>query len=167
VLVGEMRDLETTHIAVETAETGHLVFGTLHTTTAHRTVNRLIDQFPVNEQEQIRSMLAESLSGVICQTLLKRKSKGRVAAFEVLVATSALRNCIRERKVFQIPSIMQTGARAGMRCLNDSILKLVLDDVVEPKEGLAKTVDRDDLLQKFLVAGIPIDSELSATGEAE
>ena len=164
VLVGEMRDLETAHIAIETAETGHLVFGTLHTTSAHRTVDRLINQFPVNEQEQIRSMLANSLSGVISQMLLKKKPSGRVAAFEILVATVAVQNCIRERKVFQIPSIMQTGAKLGMSCLNDSILRHVLNGTVDPEEALARTMDRQELLQKFQVAGIAVDSEDSGTG---
>jgi twitching motility protein PilT len=159
VLVGEMRDLETAHIAIETAETGHLVFGTLHTTTAHRTVDRLINQFPVNEQEQIRSMIANSLSGVISQTLLKKKPSGRVAAFEVLVATVAVQNCIRERKIFQIPSVMQTGAKHGMSCLNDAILRLVLEGKVDPEEGMSKTMDRQELLQKFQVAGITVDVE--------
>ena len=156
VLIGEMRDLETTHIAIETAETGHLVFATLHTTTASRTVDRLIDQFPVNQQEQIRTMLSNSLSGVVSQMLVQKKPQGRVAAFEVLVATTAARNCIRERKTHQIVSVMQTGAKLGMICLNDSLLKLVLEGTVEPKEALAKTVDRDDLRQKLAVAGIEV-----------
>jgi len=153
VLVGEMRDLETTHIALETAETGHLVFATLHTTTAARTVDRLVDQFPASQQEQIRTMLSNSLSGIICQTLVRRKSGGRTAAFEVLVATPAVRNCIRDRKTHQIPSLMQTGAKLGMLCLNDSLLKLVLAGEVEPQEALARTVDRDELRQKLAVAG--------------
>ena len=153
VMVGEMRDLETTHIAVETAETGHLVLATLHTTTAVSTINRLIDQFPPNQQEQIRSMLATTLRGVVTQTLLKRKSKGRVAAFEVLVVTPAVANNIRERKLHQIASLMQTGAKLGMMCLNDSLLRLVLDGVVEPVEALSKAVDRDDLMGKLKVAG--------------
>ena len=156
VLVGEMRDLETTHIAIETAETGHLVLGTLHTTTAVTTVNRLIDQFPTNQQEQIRSMLATTLRGVIAQTLLKRRSKGRVAAFEVLVVTTGVANNIRERKIHQIPSLMQTGAKLGMVCMNDSLLRLVLDGLVEPREAITQAVDRDELVQKFRVAGVDV-----------
>src|SRR5262245_64830894 len=109
VLVGEMRDLETIAIAIETAETGHLVFGTLHTNTAPSTVDRLIDQFPADRQNQIRMMLSESLKGVVAQTLLKRKGGGRVAALEILVVTPAVSNLIREGKTFQIPSLMQTG----------------------------------------------------------
>ena len=154
VMVGEMRDLETTHIAVETAETGHLVFGTLHTTTAASTIDRLIDQFPPDQQEQIRAMLASSLRGIVAQTLLKRKSSGRVGAFEVLIVNSAVQNNIRERKTFQIPSIMQTGAKLGMVCLNDSLLRLVIQGEVEPQEALSKAVDRSDLMQKLKVAGV-------------
>ncbi len=156
VMVGEMRDLETTHIAVETAETGHLVFGTLHTTTAPSTIDRLIDQFPADQQEQIRAMLASSLRGIVAQTLLKKKSGGRVGAFEVLIVNSAVQNNIRERKTFQIPSIMQTGAKLGMVCLNDSLLRLVIQGEVEPQEALSKAVDRNDLMQKLKVAGVNV-----------
>jgi twitching motility protein PilT len=114
LLVGEMRDLETISIAIETAETGHLVFGTLHTTTAPSTVDRIIDQFPADRQQQIRVMLSESLKGVIAQTLLPKKGGGRVAALEVLIITPAISNLIREGKTFQIPSAMQTGKNLGM-----------------------------------------------------
>src|SRR5204863_1700333 len=107
VLVGEMRDLETIAIAIETAETGHLVFGTLHTTTAASTVDRIIDQFPADRQAQIRVMLSESLKGVIAQNLCRKIGGGRIAALEVLIATSAVTNLIREGKTFQIPSMMQ------------------------------------------------------------
>jgi twitching motility protein PilT len=162
VLVGEMRDLETSRIAIETAETGHLVFGTLHTTTAASTVNRLISQFPTNEQEQIRSMIASNLRGVIAQTLLKRIPKGRVGAFEVLICTPAVQVNIRERKVHQIPSLMQTGAKFGMITLNDALLRLVVENKVEPSEALGRTVDRGDLLRKLKVAGIDVE-----TGEEE
>ena len=155
VLVGEMRDLETTHIAIETAETGHLVLGTLHTTTAASTVDRLIDQFPADRQEQIRTMLSTSLKAVIAQNLLRRKDgKGRVAAIEIMVVTPGIQNNIRERKTFQIPSLMQVGAKSGMVCLNDSLMKLVLDDVVDAREALAKSVDKEDLKAKLKVAGI-------------
>ena len=158
VLVGEMRDLETTHIAIETAETGHLVFGTLHTTTAASTVNRLIDQFPADRQEQIRTMLSTSLKGVVAQTLLKCKDgKSRVAAMEVLVVNSAIQNNIRERKTHQIPSVMQVSAKYGMTCLNDALLKLVLDDKVEAEEALHKAVDKEDLRVKLQVAGFEVD----------
>ena len=154
VLVGEMRDLETTHIAVETAETGHLVFGTLHTTTAASTVDRLIDQFPADRQEQIRTMLSSSLKGVVAQTLLKKKGGGRVAALEILMVNPAISNMIRDGKTFQIPSIMQTHGRAGMVMLNDAILRLVMDGLVEVKEAMAKALDKKDLADKLQVAGL-------------
>ena len=154
VLVGEMRDLETTEVAIETAETGHLVLGTLHTTTAASTVDRLIDQFPSDRQAQIRTMLSVSLKGVITQTLLRRKDgTGRIAAMEVLVVNSAVQNNIRERKTYQIPSIMQMGAKLGMACMNDALLKLVIEDKVAVEETLAKAVDKEDLRQKLKVAG--------------
>jgi twitching motility protein PilT len=135
VLVGEMRDLETVAIAIETAETGHLVFGTLHTNTAPSTVDRLIDQFPADRQDQIRIMLSESLKGVVAQTLLKKKGGGRVAALEILVVTHAVANLIREGKTFQIASLMQTGKGLGMQTLNDALIDLVKNDVVEPEEA--------------------------------
>ena len=125
ILVGELRDLETTAIAVKTAETGHLVFGTLHTTSAPATVERLIDQFPEAQQAQIRLMLASSLKAVVSQVLLKRAGGGRVAAFEVLVVTPAIANLIREGKVFQIPSAMQTGRGLGMQSLDEALRDLV------------------------------------------
>ena len=157
VLVGEMRDLETTAIAIETAETGHLVFGTLHTTTAASTIDRLINQFPADRQEQIRVMLSTTLMGVIAQTLAKTADgKGRVAAMEILVVTSAIRNNIREKKTYQIPSIMQTSAKLGMVCLNDALIKLVIDGKITPIESLEKSVDKEDLRRKLHVAGHPI-----------
>src|SRR5690606_31295728 len=129
-LVGEMRDLETIAIAIETAETGHLVFGTLHTTTAASTVDRVIDQFPADQQEHIRVMLSESLKGVIAQTLCKKIGGGRVAALEILLVNHAISNMIREGKTFQIPTVMQTSKGKGMRTLNDSLLELVRAGVV-------------------------------------
>ncbi len=155
VLVGEMRDLETTHIAIETAETGHLVLATLHTTTAASTIDRLIDQFPADRQAQIRTMLSTSLKGVVSQSLLKRKDgTGRVAALEVLIVNSAVANNIRDGKTFQIPSIMQVSTKLGMVCLNDALMKLVLDDVVTAEEALGKSVEPGDLQDKLAVAGI-------------
>src|SRR5579872_1221163 len=125
VLVGELRDLETVAIAIETAETGHLVFGTLHTTTAASTVDRIIDQFPSDQQAQIRVMLSESLRGVIAQNLCRKVGGGRVAALEVLIVTAAVSNLIREGKTFQIPSMMQVGKAVGMVSLNDALMELV------------------------------------------
>ena len=142
ILVGEMRDLETVSIAIETAETGHLVFGTLHTTTAASTVDRIIDQFPADRQDQVRVMLSESLRGVIAQTLCRRIGGGRVAAREVLLSIPAVSNLIREGKTFQIPSIMQTNRKAGMVTLNDALMELVDTKQVEPKEAYIKAVEK-------------------------
>lgn len=144
VLVGEMRDLETVEIAMETAETGHLVFGTLHTNTAPGTVSRIIDQFPAGQQAQIRTMLAESLKGVIAQTLCRRKGGGRVAAMEILVVNSAVSNLIREDKAFQIPSVMQTQRGMGMRTMNDALLELVTEGIVEPAEAYLNAVEKKE-----------------------
>jgi twitching motility protein PilT len=144
VLVGELRDLETVHIALETAETGHLVFGTLHTTSAVSTIDRLIDQFPSGQQGQIRVMLAESMKGVIAQVLC-RKSEG---------------------KTFQIPSIMQTGRKHGMRTMNESLLTLVKDKLVEPEEAYSKALDRTSLVSAFKAHKIPVDF-VSGEGEAK
>jgi twitching motility protein PilT len=142
ILVGEMRDLETVSIAIETAETGHLVFGTLHTTTAASTVDRIIDQFPPDRQAQVRVMLAESLKGVIAQVLCKKIGGGRVAAREILLTIPAISNLIREGKTFQIPSIMQTNKKAGMVTLNDALIDLVDKGLVEPKEAYMKAVEK-------------------------
>ena len=131
-----MRDLETVAIAIETAETGHLVFGTLHTSTAPSTVDRIIDQFPADRQAQIRVMLSESLKGVISQTLLKRRSGGRVAAHEILIGVPAIANLIREGKTFQIPSIMQTSRKHGMIMMNDALVDLVKREIVDRRRGL-------------------------------
>jgi twitching motility protein PilT len=146
ILVGEMRDLETVSIAIETAETGHLVFGTLHTTTAASTVDRIIDQFPPDRQSQVRVMLSESLRGVIAQTLCKKIGGGRVAAREILLTTPAVSNLIREGKTFQIPSIMQTNRKTGMVTLNDALVELVDAKLVEPKEAYMKSVEKSGML---------------------
>ncbi|BFN37112.1 type IV pilus twitching motility protein PilT [Fidelibacter multiformis] len=125
ILVGEMRDLETTSLAITAAETGHLVFGTLHTNNAAKTIDRVIDQYPATQQAQIRSMLSESLLAVVSQVLLKHASgRGRVAAFEIMIGTSGIRNLIRESKVFQIPSAIQTGSNVGMVSLDQSLVRL-------------------------------------------
>ncbi len=142
ILVGEMRDLETISIAIETAETGHLVFGTLHTSTAPSTVDRIIDQFPADRQSQIRVMLSESLKGVIAQTLCKKIGGGRVAALETLICDTGIANMIREGKTFQIPSAMQTGKAKGNVTLNDALLDHVKNKRVEPQEAYIKAVDK-------------------------
>jgi twitching motility protein PilT len=157
VLVGEMRDLETIAIAIETAETGHLVFGTLHTTTATSTVDRIIDQFPADRQAQIRVMLSESLKGVIAQILLPKIGGGRVAAHEVLLGTTAVSAIIRDGKTFQLPSIMQTSKGQGMITMNDSLMQLVQRRLVEPKAAYVKAVDKAGLLAMFKAANIPTD----------
>ena len=164
ILVGEMRDLETVAIAIETAETGHLVFGTLHTTTAASTVDRIIGQFPSERQAQIRVMLSESLRGVISQTLCRKIGGGRIAALEVLIVTSAVSNLIREGKTFQLPSIMQVGKAVGMVSLNDALMELVTQKIVAPEEAYQKSVDKtsfEGLLKragidtKFALGGAP------------
>ncbi|MEO7986595.1 MAG: type IV pilus twitching motility protein PilT [Gemmatimonadales bacterium] len=142
ILVGEMRDLETVSIAIETAETGHLVFGTLHTTTAASTIDRIIDQFPADRQSQVRVMLSESLRGVIAQTLCRKIGGGRVAAREILLTIPAVSNLIREGKTFQIPSVMQTNRKTGMVTLNDALMELVDGKQVEPKEAYMKAVEK-------------------------
>src|SRR5688500_12861769 len=154
ILVGELRDLETVSIAIETAETGHLVFGTLHTTTAAGTIDRIIDQFPADRQAQIRVMLAESLKGVISQTLCKKIGGGRVAAREVLLSITAVTNLIREGKTFQIPTVMQTSKRLGMVTLNDALLELVDGGLIEPAEGYAKAVDKTMFLGALKARGL-------------
>jgi twitching motility protein PilT len=156
VLVGEMRDLETIEITLETAETGHLVFGTLHTSSAPSTIDRIVDQFPADRQSQIRVMLSESLKGVIAQMLCRRVGGGRVAAFEVMFGIPAVAHLIREKKVFQIPSVMQTGQKVGMRVMNDSLLDLVKRGVIAPDEALTKTQDRAGLLAAMKEARVDV-----------
>lgn len=143
ILVGEMRDLETISLAMTAAETGHLVFGTLHTNSAAKTVDRIIDAYPVTQQAQIRVMLAESLKGVVSQTLIRRADgKGRVAAFEILLGTPALSNIIREGKTPQIPSMMQTGRSMGMQLLDQSLMDLVKQRKIAPQEALEHAFDK-------------------------
>ena len=149
VLLGEMRDLETISIAMETAETGHLVFGTLHTSSAPSTIDRIIDQFPSEEQNQVRTMLSGSLKGVIAQMLCKKRGGGRIAALEVMLGVPAIANLIREGKIFQIPSVMQTSRNMGMRLMNDSLLELVKSGQVEPDEALSKSTEKSTLQTLF------------------
>lgn len=146
ILVGELRDLETIQLALEAAATGHLVFGTLHTTNAPKTVDRIVDVFPANQQAQIRTTLAESLKGVIAQSLFKRiDKKGRCAALEVLVCTYAIGALIRESKTHQIMSAMQTGKKFGMQTLDDAIMELLTKKMISPEEAYDKCTDK----QKF------------------
>ena len=138
ILVGEMRDLETVRLALTAAETGHLVFGTLHTASAGKTVDRIVDVFPAQEQGAARAMLSESLQAVISQTLLKRIGGGRVAAHEIMIGTPAIRNLIREGKVAQMYSAMQTGGAAGMQTLDNCLRDLVAGGVIEPEIARAQ-----------------------------
>jgi twitching motility protein PilT len=139
ILVGELRDLETVAIAIETAETGHLVFGTLHTSSAAKTVDRIVDVFPAAEKEMVRAMLSESLIGVISQTLCKTKDgSGRVAAHEIMLGTAAIRNLIRESKIAQMYSAIQTGNAIGMQTLDQNLADLVRRNIVAPAEARAK-----------------------------
>ena len=160
VLLGEMRDLETTEIALETAETGHLVLATLHTNTATSTIDRIIDKFPAGSQNQIRSLLAGTLIGVVAQTLCKRKGGGRVAATEILVATNSVNALIRDEKTHQLPSALQTGANVGMQTFTECLYKLVKEGAIEPKEAYLKAVDKKSLMIKFESEGIEFDSSM-------
>lgn len=143
ILVGEMRDLETIALAVEAASTGHLVFGTLHTSSAAKTVDRVIEVFPVSQQEQMRNTLSDGLRAVIAQNLFKRVDiKGRCAALEIMIATPAVRNLIREAKTFQIPSMIQTGKKYGMQTLDDAIMGFLQKKMISPEEAYAKANDK-------------------------
>ena len=164
VLVGEMRDLETIAIALETAATGHLVFGTLHTSSAIGTIDRIVDQFPSDRQQQIRVMLADALKCVVSQVLLKRMGGGRVAALETLFITPAIANLMREGKNFQIPSAMQTGRGYGQRLMNDALVELIQARKVEPMEAYLKCPDKETFIASCKRAGIPFDLRL---GEPE
>jgi len=160
VLVGEMRDLETIELAIETAETGHLVFGTLHTNTAYTAVDRIIDKFPANRQNQIRTMLADTLKGVVAQVLCKKSTGGRIAACEVLIVTPAVSANIRDGKTHQIPSAMQTGKNVGMQLFGDALLELVKKGIITSREAYIKAVDKTHLEQKLEEAGIPLDKAI-------
>jgi twitching motility protein PilT len=140
ILVGEMRDLETIALALTAAETGHLVFGTLHTSSAPKTVDRVIDVFPAAQQGQIRAMFAESILAVITQTLLRKRAGGRIAALEILIGTPAVRNLIRENKIHQIPSTMQTGQAVGMQTLDMALVDLVNKGMVTKEEAQSRTL---------------------------
>jgi twitching motility protein PilT len=144
ILVGEMRDLETIRLAMTAAETGHLVFGTLHTSSAAKTIDRVIDVFPAEEKEMVRSMLSESLRAVISQTLIKTKDgQGRVAAHEIMIGTPAIRNLIRENKVAQMYSAIQTGQQFGMQTLDQCMLELVKRNTISAEEARARAANKD------------------------
>jgi twitching motility protein PilT len=150
ILVGEMRDLETIELAITAAETGHLVFGTLHTSSAAKTVDRIIDAFPAGQQAQIKTMLSESLKGVVAQQLLKRSdTPGRVAAMEILFVTPAISNMIREGKTFQVPSMMQMAKGEGMQLLDQSIMEFLMQNIISPEEAYMKANDKKTF-ERFL-----------------
>jgi twitching motility protein PilT len=147
ILVGEMRDLETISLAIEASATGHLVFGTLHTSSAAKTVDRIIEVFPVNQQQQIRNTLADGIRAVVAQTLFKRRDvKGRVASTEIMIGTPAVRNLIREAKTFQIPSMIQTGAKYGMQTMDDSIMELLKKKIITADDAYAKAEEKAKFL---------------------
>lgn len=145
ILVGEMRDLETIRLALSAAETGHLVFGTLHTSSAAKTIDRVVDVFPAAEKDMIRAMLSESLKAVISQTLLKKNGGGRVAAHEIMIGTPAIRNLIRENKIAQMYSAIQTGQAFGMQTLDQNLNELVRKNVVSKQEAMSKAANKDSI----------------------
>ncbi|MFB6374029.1 MAG: type IV pilus twitching motility protein PilT, partial [Bradymonadaceae bacterium] len=159
VLVGELRDLETIELALEMAETGHLVFGTLHTNTAPSTVDRIIDQFPTDRQAQIRTMLSESLRAVIAQTLCKKTGGGRIAAMEVLMVNNAVSNMIREGKSYQIPNVMETSKGDGMVKLNEALMEHVDNGLISPDEAYFNAVDKDEIRGRLKRSGHHVDAE--------
>lgn len=144
ILVGEMRDLETIRLALSAAETGHLVFGTLHTSSAAKTIDRVVDVFPAEEKDMVRAMLSESLKAVISQTLLKKQGGGRVAAHEIMIGTPAIRNLIRENKIAQMYSAIQTGQQFGMQTLDQNLQKLVAKNLVTRQEAMSKAANKDN-----------------------
>jgi len=152
ILVGEMRDLPTIEAAITAAETGHIVFATLHTSSAAGTINRIIDVFPTNQQEQIRTQLASAVIGILCQQLLRKIGGGRIAAFETLIVTPGIANLIRENKIFRIGSSIQTGSKHGMMLLDDHIFGLWRDGKIEKEDGLGKCNNAEELARRFAQA---------------
>jgi twitching motility protein PilT len=153
ILVGEMRDLETIQLALTAAETGHIVFGTLHTSSAPKTVDRIIDVFPPNQQAQIRAQFAESIEAVITQTLLKKKGGGRVAALEIMTGTTAVRNLVREGKIHQIPGTMQVSQKDGMQTMDMALVSMVSRGIVSKEEAQSKSMN-PNLFGSSAVAGV-------------
>ncbi len=156
ILVGELRDLETIEAAISAAETGHLVFGTLHTNSAAKTVDRIVDAFPANMKEMIRMQLSTSIVAVISQTLCKKKTGGRIAAYEIMVNTSSIASLIRDNKTFRIPSDIQTGANLGMITLDTHLMSLVNRELIEPDEALEKSQDPVVMKEKLLSMGFKL-----------
>ena len=144
ILVGEMRDLETIRLALSAAETGHLVFGTLHTSSAAKTIDRVVDVFPAEEKDMVRAMLSEPLRAVISQTLMKKNGGGRIAAHEIMIGTPAIRNLIRENKIAQMYSAIQTGSQHGMQTLDQNLQELVQKNAVTRQEARLKAANKDN-----------------------
>ncbi len=167
MLVGEMRDLDTIQAAITAAETGHVVFGTLHTTGAEGTINRIIDVFPTNQQEQIRTQLSVAIIGILSQALLPRKPKGLVAAFEMLVVTPAIANLIRENKTYRVPSSIQTGKKYGMQLLDDNLFDLWKKGLVEEQEVIVRSNQPGELKAKIAMAKKGLLSEDDEEDEDE
>ena len=165
ILGGELRDLETIEAAISAAETGHIVFGTLHTNSAQGTVNRIIDAFPGNLQDQVRTQLSSSIIGVVAQTLIPKIGGGRVAAYEILVVNSGIANLIRENKTFRINSAIQTGAKYGMQLLDDHLFRLWRDEKITIEDGLSKSHNPDELAKRIVNAQRGIMDEGGAPQE--
>jgi twitching motility protein PilT len=144
ILVGELRDLETIRLALTAAETGHLVFGTLHTSSAAKTVDRIVDVFPAAEKEMVRAMLSESLRAVISQTLLKKVGGGRIAAHEIMIGTPAIRNLIREGKIAQMYSAIQTGLGQGMKTLDQDLAELMAKGLINKEEARYRAANKEN-----------------------
>ncbi len=159
ILVGEMRDLETIHAAIEAAETGHIVFGTLHTSGAASTINRIIDVFPKDQQDQIRTQLSTALMGVLSQALLPKKPEGVIAAYEMMVVTPAIQNLIRENKVYRIDSTLQTGRKEGMFLLDESLFRLWREGICDKEEVLLKSSKPAELAAKIAQAERGLEEE--------
>ncbi|HTO57078.1 MAG TPA: ATPase, T2SS/T4P/T4SS family, partial [Pseudomonadales bacterium] len=160
IVIGELRDRETVSLAINAAETGHLVFGTMHTTSAARTIDRILDVFPPDEQPQVRNMISESIRGVVCQQLIPRKDgSGRALALEIMLNTPAVANLIRERKLFQIPSILQTSKQHGMLLLDNSLLELVNAGVIDGVEAFYAADNKGPFVQWApKIDGISVES---------
>ena len=165
ILCGELRDLETVEIALEMAETGHLVLGTLHTMTAAGAVDRIIDQFPPVQQAQIRTLLASTLKGVVAQTLLRKVGGGRVAALETLLVDDAVGECIRTGRTHEIPRLVREGSAKGMRDLTTALMDLVRAGTVEPEEAWMKAVDKDAIVREYQREGIPLPGAVAAAAQ--
>ncbi len=165
IVIGEMRDLETISTALTAAEMGHLVLGTLHTTDAPQTIDRIIDIFPSNQQHQITIQLSQAIGAVLCQTLLPRIGGGRIAAFEIMIANSAVRNLIRDNKIYQLPNVIQLSSKEGMQTLNQALAYLVKSQIVAEEKAIAKSSDPSELAKLLHGTGVKGTGTPRVTGE--